>query len=167
MGVFTQDLAQELDADTRAADLVTAHARQDDMYVSDQDAQSVLGQLSLQGEKALRSIKDLSGGEKARVALGMFALKASNVLLLDEPSNHMDVECIEALGEGLSEWGVDDGAVVVISHNRSFCKAIPFTHVGTVVNGKLTVERRGIKFPLFRSLIFYQILSNSINQRST
>jgi ATP-binding cassette subfamily F protein 3 len=163
LGVFTQDLAQELDANARAVDLATAHARQDNMYITDQDARSVLGRLGLQGEKALRSIKDLSGGEKARVALGMFALKASNVILLDEPSNHLDVECIEALSEGLSNWGAEDGAVVVISHDRSFCKAIPFTHVATVENGKLTVEQRGTRpsdWSLFESSLTPAIVTN-------
>ena len=48
--------------------------------------------LGLGGDKPLRLIGDLSGGEKARVALSMFALKASNVLMLDEPSNHLDGE---------------------------------------------------------------------------
>jgi ATPase subunit of ABC transporter with duplicated ATPase domains len=51
-----------------------------------------MGGLGLRGEKSLRQIGDLSGGEKARVALAMFALKPSNVYLLDEPSNHLDKE---------------------------------------------------------------------------
>jgi ATP-binding cassette subfamily F protein 3 len=51
-----------------------------------------MGRLGLTGDKSLRLISELSGGEKARVALAMFALKASNVLVLDEPSNHLDVE---------------------------------------------------------------------------
>jgi ATPase subunit of ABC transporter with duplicated ATPase domains len=51
-----------------------------------------MGRLGLSGDKPLRKIAELSGGEKARVALAMFALKASNVLILDEPSNHLDVE---------------------------------------------------------------------------
>lgn len=92
LGVFTQDLAQELDAKSRAVDLVTAYARQDDINISDQDARSVMGMLGLAGNKAIREIQNLSGGEKARVALAMFAMKASNVILLDEPSNHLDVE---------------------------------------------------------------------------
>jgi len=142
LGVFTQDLAQELDANSRAVDLVTAYARQDDINISDQDARSVMGMLGLTGNKSIREIKNLSGGEKARVALAMFAMKASNVILLDEPSNHLDVECIEALGESLSSWGKEDGAIVVISHDQEFCKMIPFTHVGTVDGGKLVLEER-------------------------
>lgn len=51
-----------------------------------------MGRLGLTGDKPLRKIGQLSGGEKARVALSMFALKASNVLILDEPSNHLDKE---------------------------------------------------------------------------
>ena len=87
LGVFTQDLAQELDTSKRAVDLVTAYARDGeygDINVSDQDARSVMGMLNLGGDKPLRKVGDLSGGEKARVALSMFALKASNLLLLDE-----------------------------------------------------------------------------------
>ena len=90
LGTFTQDLAQELDPEARAVDLVTNYAREGsdgDITVTDEAARSVLGRLGLGGEKPLRKVAALSGGEKARVALGMFALKASNLLMLDEPSN--------------------------------------------------------------------------------
>jgi len=95
LGVFTQDLAQELDPHRRAVDLVLEHAREGDdgdVLISDQDARNVLGGLGLQGDKALRLVGQLSGGEKARVALAMFALKPSNLYLLDEVSNHLDIE---------------------------------------------------------------------------
>ena len=74
----------------------------------------------------------------------MFALKASNLLLLDEPSNHLDIECIEALGESLSNWGGKDGSVVVVSHDRAFCESVGFTHVGTVKDGTVVIEERGL-----------------------
>merc|ERR1712028_6035 len=124
LGTFTQDLAQELDPESRAVDLVTDYARMGadgDMTVTDEAARSVLGRLGLGGEKPLRKVAALSGGEKARVALGMFALKASNLLMLDEPSNHLDVGCIAGLAKALSEWGGEDGGIVVISHDREFC----------------------------------------------
>jgi ATPase subunit of ABC transporter with duplicated ATPase domains len=95
LGVFTQDLAQELDPRARSVDLVTAYARDGrygDINISDNDARTVMGGLGLQGEKSLRKIEALSGGEKARVALAMFALKPSNLYLLDEVSNHLDTE---------------------------------------------------------------------------
>ncbi|KAL7476941.1 hypothetical protein ACHAW6_002768 [Cyclotella cf. meneghiniana] len=148
LGIFTQDLAQELDSNARAIDLVTTHARggnYGDINVSDQDARSVMGMLGLGGDKPLQKIGELSGGEKARVALSMFALKASNLLLLDEPSNHLDIECIEALGDSLSSWGGKDGAIIVVSHDRAFCDSVGFTHVGTIKDGCIFVEERGLE----------------------
>ena len=96
LGMFTQDLAQELDPTSRAVDLATAYAREGsdgDISVSDLDARSVMGHLGLQGDKPLRKLGDLSGGEKARVALAMFALKPSNLYLLDEVRTHWSVVC--------------------------------------------------------------------------
>lgn len=148
LGVFTQDLAQELDPEERAVDLVTAYARggeDGDVKVTDEEARGVMGRLGLGGEKPLRKIKALSGGEKARVALSMFALKASNLLMLDEPSNHLDVGCIQGLANALGSWGGKDGAVVVISHDREFCEKVGFTHVGTVMNGGLVLEQRPLQ----------------------
>ena len=148
LGVFTQDLAQELDKEARAVDLVTTYARtgiDGDITVTDESARGVMGALGLGGEKPLRKIKALSGGEKARVALSMFALKASNLLMLDEPSNHLDVGCIQGLANALSGWGGKDGSIVVISHDREFCEKVGFTHIGTVDGGKLTLEQRGLQ----------------------
>jgi len=148
LGVFTQDLAQELDKESRAVDLVTSYAREGldgDIEVTDETARNVMGRLGLGGEKPLRKIKALSGGEKARVALSMFALKASNLLMLDEPSNHLDVGCIQGLANALGSWGGKDGAVVVISHDREFCEKVGFTHVGTVMNGGLVLEQRPLQ----------------------
>jgi ATP-binding cassette, subfamily F, member 3 len=148
LGFFTQDLAQELDPDQRAVDIVTEYARggqHGDVFISDQDARGALGRLGLTGEKAMRRIRDLSGGEKARVALAMFSLKPSNLYLLDEVSNHLDTECAEALSQALSKWGGDRGAVVVVSHDRDFCSKIEFTHIATVSNGKLVMEARSAR----------------------
>lgn len=148
LGVFTQDLAQELDKEARAVDLVTSYAREGvdgDITVSDETARNVMGRLGLGGEKPLRKVKALSGGEKARVALSMFALKASNLLMLDEPSNHLDVGCIQGLANALGEWGGKDGSIVVISHDREFCEKVGFTHVGTVMDGRLVLEQRPLQ----------------------
>jgi ATPase subunit of ABC transporter with duplicated ATPase domains len=146
LGVFTQDLAQELDTNKRAVDTVLEYARNGpdgDITITDQQARQVLGGLGLTGEKALRKVGQLSGGEKARVALAMFALKPSNLYLLDEVSNHLDIECVEALSESLSNWGDDIGSLVVISHDRAFCDQVGFTHILTIQdNGTLLMEQR-------------------------
>ena len=149
LGVFTQDLAQELDVNARAVDLVLDYARNGpdgDIFVSEQSARDVLGRLGLRGEKPLNRVGDLSGGEKARVALAMFASKASNVYLLDEISNHLDIESVAAVGESLQSWDENKiGAVVVVSHDENLCGHIDFTHVATVSQGKFTVEQRSAR----------------------
>lgn len=96
LGVFTQDLAQELDVSARAVDLVTAYAREGshgDIHISDKDARTVMGGLGLQGEKSLRKIEALSGGEKARVALAMFALKPVSADFIVQHYGDFDLSC--------------------------------------------------------------------------
>jgi ATPase subunit of ABC transporter with duplicated ATPase domains len=56
----------------------------------------------------------------------------------------LDKECIEALGEALDTWGGKDGAILVISHDRSFCEKVGFTHVATVAEGTLKIEQRSL-----------------------
>jgi hypothetical protein len=52
---------------------------------------------------------------------------------------------IEALGESLSNWGGKDGSIVVVSHDRAFCESVGFTHVGTVMDGGVVIEERGLE----------------------
>lgn len=53
--------------------------------------------------------------------------------------------CIQGLANALSDWGGDDGAIAVVSHDREFCEKVGFTHVGTVMDGKLVLEQRPIQ----------------------
>jgi ATP-binding cassette, subfamily F, member 3 len=139
MGVFTQDLAQDLPQDEVALKYVLDSVRPRDMTISDQTARAALGALGLTGEKALRQIGQLSGGEKARVALAVFVLIPHNLLVLDEPSNHLDMATVEVLTDALAEY---KGTLLVISHNRPFVERLRPTQVGIVSQGKLVVEER-------------------------
>ena len=65
---------------------------------------------------------------------------------------------IEALGDSLSSWGGKDGSIVVVSHDRAFCEQVGFTHVGTVQDGSLTIEERGLQA---RDWVRYDIASTS------
>jgi len=71
------------------------------------------------GDLALKKIKILSGGEKARVLLGKILLKPANLLLLDEPTHHLDMDSCDTLIEALT---VFNGAVVIVTHNESFLR---------------------------------------------
>jgi ATPase subunit of ABC transporter with duplicated ATPase domains len=81
-------------------------------------------------------------GEKARVALAMFSLTPHNVLLLDEPSNHLDVATLEVLTEALQRF---EGAIVVVSHDRRFLESLSATHVAVVKDGACVYEERALR----------------------
>ncbi|MBT3261155.1 ABC-F family ATP-binding cassette domain-containing protein [bacterium] len=79
----------------------------------------VCGAMLFSGDLALKKIKILSGGEKARVLLGKILLKPANLLLLDEPTHHLDMDSCDTLIEALT---VFNGAVVIVTHNESFLR---------------------------------------------
>ena len=142
LGFFKQDLAQELPMGERAADVVQKAGWAVNPQLTMTEVRTVLGSLGLSQDKSLREVGWLSGGEKARVALACFALVPHNLLLLDEPSNHLDVETVASLTEALKEF---KGAVVVVSHDRAFCESLGVTHVITVDDGKCTMQERALK----------------------
>jgi len=141
LGIFTQDLAQDLPMDEVAMDHVLSCVREYNSEISNQDARSAMGALGLIGDMSQRKIGMLSGGEKARVALAIFCLVPHNVLILDEPSNHLDVVTANVLVEALSAF---PGTVVVVTHNKEFCEKLEPTHVGVVGGGTIRVEERGL-----------------------
>jgi ATP-binding cassette subfamily F protein 3 len=100
-------------------------------------ARAVLGAMLFSGERALSRVKDLSGGEKARVALSRLGMDDANCLLLDEPTNHLDIPSQEVLEEALGHY---PGAVVLVSHDRYFVDSVATTVYE--VEGDHLVERR-------------------------
>jgi ATP-binding cassette subfamily F protein 3 len=83
--------------------------------------QGHLGRFGFSGNEAQRTAENLSGGERARVALAMIVLSGANLLILDEPTNHLDVESIEALEDAIREF---DGTVIVVSHDRELLRSL-------------------------------------------
>jgi ATP-binding cassette subfamily F protein 3 len=83
--------------------------------------QGHLGRFGFSGDEVQRTPANLSGGERARVALAMIVLSRANVLILDEPTNHLDVESIEALEDALEEF---DGTILLVSHDRALLRSL-------------------------------------------
>jgi ATP-binding cassette, subfamily F, member 3 len=83
--------------------------------------QNHLGTFGFSGDDVLRNTRVLSGGERARVALSLLTLRPANLLVLDEPTNDLDVESIEALEDGLEEY---EGSVILVSHDRAFLREL-------------------------------------------
>ncbi|MGY8962939.1 MAG: ribosomal protection-like ABC-F family protein [Rhodospirillales bacterium] len=76
---------------------------------------SQLGRFGFSGDMANRDVGQLSGGERARLALALITRDAPHILLLDEPTNHLDVDAREALVQALNAYS---GAVIIVSHDR-------------------------------------------------
>jgi ATP-binding cassette subfamily F protein 3 len=89
--------------------------------VDRQMARNICGAMLFSGDAALKKIAVLSGGEKSRVSLGKIIAAPSNLLLLDEPSNHLDMEACDSLLSALDQF---EGAVIMVTHNEMFLHAI-------------------------------------------
>ena len=101
---------------------------QDDSYV-----RGFLGRMLFTGDDSLKKVKVLSGGEKVRCMLSKMMLSGANVLILDDPTNHLDLESIESLNEGLVKF---HGVVLFSSHDHEF--------ISTIANRIIEITPKGI-----------------------
>lgn len=101
---------------------------QDDSYV-----RGFLGRMLFSGDEGLKPVKVLSGGEKVRCMLSKMMLSGANVLILDDPTNHLDLESIESLNQGLVRF---NGVVLFSSHDHEF--------ISTIANRIIEITPKGI-----------------------
>lgn len=88
---------------------------------NDQAVRAVLGQLLFSSDDFEKRAQVCSGGEKNRLIFGKLVLLAPNVMVLDEPTNHMDMEAIEALNLALVHY---EGTIIFVSHDREFVSSL-------------------------------------------
>ncbi len=93
-----------------------------------------LGRMLFSGEEALKKCNVLSGGEKVRCMLSKMMLSGSNVLVMDNPTNHLDLETITAVNEGLIDF---KGTLMFTSHDHEF--------IQTIANRVISIEDRGLR----------------------
>jgi ATPase subunit of ABC transporter with duplicated ATPase domains len=105
----------------------------------DQIVRATLGRLLFSGDETKKSVKVLSGGEKGRMIYGKLILTKPNVLLMDEPTNHMDMETIESLQIGLEHYV---GTLLFVSHDREFVGGLA-TRILELRPGGTMVDFRG------------------------
>ena len=98
----------------------------------DQLVRATLGRLLFSGDEVKKPVKVLSGGEKGRMIYGKLILTKPNVMLMDEPTNHMDMETIESLQIGLEKY---PGTLIFVSHDREF--------VGSLANRVIELKPDG------------------------
>ena len=118
LGYYAQDHEYEFPKDQTLTEWMTDCRGPGD---DDQVVRGTLGRLLFSGDEVKKNVKVLSGGEKGRMLFGKLMLQRPNVLLMDEPTNHMDMESIESLNTALLEY---KGTLVFVSHDREFVSSL-------------------------------------------
>ena len=130
IGYFDQQMAQYSSNDTVLQDFLKEFPT-----LTDFEARSNLGAFLFSGEDVFKTVNMLSGGERVRLALCKIFKRRPNFLILDEPTNHMDIVGKETLEDILEQF---EGTVLFVSHDRYFIKEIS--------DSLLVFEKDGVKF---------------------
>ncbi|MGF7101320.1 ABC-F family ATP-binding cassette domain-containing protein [Borreliella kurtenbachii] len=127
---FNKDNGKYFDLDLNLVDWLRQYSKeQDETYI-----RGFLGRMLFSQDEALKKVNVLSGGEKVRCMLAKAMLSGANVLILDQPTNHLDLEAITSLNAGLKEF---KGVVLFTSHDHQFIdtvanRIIEFTPSGII-----------------------------------
>lgn len=117
-GYCPQDSSADFDCELSLFDWMSQWRtpKHDDLKV-----RAMLGRLLFNEDDFNKKAKVCSGGEKNRLLFGKLMMSDINILIMDEPTNHMDMEAIEALNNSLKEW---DGTLIFVSHDREFVSSL-------------------------------------------
>lgn len=119
IGYFGQTSIDRLDPKLRIEDeIASANPK-----LSFSQVRGICGVMMFSGDLAKKPVSILSGGEKSRVLLGKIVAQPCNLLFLDEPTHHLDIESIEALIDAIEEF---EGSVVIVTHSEWVLRRIPF-----------------------------------------
>jgi ATP-binding cassette subfamily F protein 3 len=143
MGYFSQHRALTLNESNTVLDEVLASNPE----LREDEARSILGSFLFRKNDVLKRVRVLSGGEKSRLNLVKFLVDPPNLLLMDEPTTHLDLLSIEALVQALKSY---KGTLLFISHDVHFIRSLAETTVH-VSGGKLTKYSGGYDYFLEKS----------------
>ncbi|HZJ84141.1 MAG TPA: ABC-F family ATP-binding cassette domain-containing protein [Syntrophomonadaceae bacterium] len=115
VGYFSQEF-EDLDGDNTILDEIIYN-----FDITIEKARDLLGRMLFTGDYVLKNIKNLSGGEKARLSILKLILTGANFLILDEPTNHLDIESRLVIEEILADY---PGTIILVSHDRYFIDQI-------------------------------------------
>ncbi|QFI14834.1 ABC-F family ATP-binding cassette domain-containing protein [Borrelia sp. CA_690] len=125
---FNKDNGKYFDLDLNLVDWLRQYSKeQDETYI-----RGFLGRMLFSQDEALKKVNVLSGGEKVRCMLAKAMLSGANVLILDQPTNHLDLEAITSLNTGLKEF---KGVVLFTSHDHQFIDTVANRIIEFTPNG--------------------------------
>ena len=149
IGVFAQHFVDQLNFKVNAIQFFQNKYPEKSV----QEIRAHLGRYGISGDTSLQRLDTLSGGQKSRVVFADIAYKEPHMLLLDEPSNHLDIETVEALARALA---VFQGGVLVITHDERLisqvCDEIWLMHDQTVTKfpGDIVEYKRRVRDEIFK-----------------
>lgn len=111
----------------------------DNPNYNDQELRTFLGNFLFSNDDVFKKVKVLSPGEKARVALCKILIQRTNIIILDEPTNHFDPETQKVIGDNFKNY---TGTLLVVSHNPSFVEQIGITRMLVLPQGKVVEYKR-------------------------
>ena len=132
-GYFAQNRLDNLDASMTVFENVMS-LRTNENQLTEQQARAILGAFLFRKDDVHKPVSVLSGGEKSRLALARILVKPPNLLLMDEPTTHLDIQSIDSLVGALKNY---EGTLIFISHDVHFIRALAET-VLHVHSGRLT-----------------------------
>ncbi|PTO54108.1 ABC-F family ATPase [Vibrio splendidus] len=130
IGYYAQDHAHDFEDDLNLFDWMSQWRQEGE---DEQVVRSFLGRMLFGQDDIKKSVKVISGGEQGRMLLGKIMMHKPNILLMDEPTNHMDMESIEALNLALENY---KGTLFFVSHDRVFVDSLA-TRVLEIKDGKI------------------------------
>ena len=130
IGYYAQDHAHDFEKDMNLFDWMSQWRQEGE---DEQVVRGFLGRMLFGQDDIKKSVKVISGGEQGRMLLGKIMMHKPNILLMDEPTNHMDMESIEALNLALENY---KGTLFFVSHDRVFVDSLA-TRVLEIKDGKI------------------------------
>ncbi|KAA9000619.1 ABC-F family ATPase [Affinibrenneria salicis] len=118
IGYYAQDHEYEFDDQLTVFEWMSQWKQDKD---DEQAVRSILGRLLFSQDDIKKKVKVLSGGEKGRMLFGKLMMRHPNILVMDEPTNHMDMESIESLNMALEMY---QGTLLFVSHDREFVSSL-------------------------------------------
>jgi ATPase subunit of ABC transporter with duplicated ATPase domains len=122
-GYFAQDHSADFASDATLVDWISDWVRAGGYEGEDLQTliRGTLGRLLFSGDEVMKPVRVISGGEQGRMLFGKLMLMRPNVLVMDEPTNHMDMESIESLNTALEKF---EGTLIFVSHDREFVSSL-------------------------------------------